>query len=215
MSEERYTEGLTTFEKRLVLKGRTDPSVAPIVEQAKLKGWKSITVQGNWELCRATWFEAKMAGLDVKGYRPTREDHELLAKMEEQQKKTKGTDLVLTGSDIAQDYNGRVIPYLQKRYEELRRQRRKLGVTTTDTDRAYGINLPTGAAREVDEQFDRAKGALLRAIDARDHFLGVAKQRVPVKFSFEDSVARFVVRSNNQFVTADETRRLQLSKRTF
>lgn len=192
MSNRALASGLEELENRLVLKGRVDPSIAPVVERAKAKGWKAITVQGNLELCRATWFEARMAGLEVKGYRPTREDDELLKKMEAQKKKLNASELVLSGSDIVQDYNTRVIPFLQKRYDELRRQRTKLGVTTTDIDRAYGINLPTGFAREVDERFDRAKGAFLRAIDARDFFISAARQKLKVKFSFEDGVAKFV-----------------------
>jgi Large polyvalent protein-associated domain 7 len=177
---------------RLVLKGRTDPSIAPVIEKAMEKGWKSITVKGNWELCRATWFEGKMAGLEVKGYRPNHEDEALLLKMEEQRRKIKGSKIVLSGADIANDYNSRVVPHLKKQFEDLRKQRSKLGVTTTDTDRAYGINLPKGFAREVDEKFDRAKGALLRAIETRDFFLTASKERLAVKFSFEDGIARFI-----------------------
>lgn len=205
--------GLQEFDKRLVLKGQVDPSVAPIIDRAKAKGWKSINVQGNWELCRATWFEGRMAGLEVRGYRPNREDEQLLQKMEEQRKKISGTEIVLSGGDIAQDYNARVIPFLQKRYDDLRKQRSKLGVTTTDTDRAYGINLPVGHAREVDERFDRAKGAFLRAIDSRDFFLTVSRQRVPVKFSFEDGVARFVVRGTDKFALPRDGQGRELSRR--
>ena len=46
--------------------------------------------------------------------------------------------------------------------------------------------------KEVDERFDRAKGAFLRAIDARDFFISAARQKLRVKFSFEDGVAKFV-----------------------
>ena len=215
METDKYGKGLQEFEKRLVLKGRVDPSVAPVIEKAKAKGWKSITVEGNWELCRATWFEGRMAGLEVKGYRPNREDEQLLKKMEEQRKKVSGSDLILTGGDIARDYNSRVIPFLQSQYDELRKQRGKLGITTTDTDRAYGINLPSGHAREVDSKFDRAKGAFLRAIDARDYFLSASKSQVPVKFSFEDGVARFVVRNEERFGMGREGVRTELSRRKF
>lgn len=192
MSSER--DGLIDDDKRLVLKGKTDPSVAPIVEKALEKCWKSITVQGHIELCRATWFEARMAGLEVNGYRPSREDQELLGRMEEQRQKSKRSEMALGALEVVDDYNRRVVPHLQKRFEQLRRQRSKLGVTTTDIDRAYGINMPIGYAREVDDKFDRAKGALLRAIDERDFFLSLGRQRVAVKFSFEDGIARFVVR---------------------
>lgn len=199
MSNRALASGLDEVDNRLVLKGRVDPSIAPVVERARAKGWKTITVKGNIELCRATWFEARMAGLEVKGYKPTNEDDELLKKMEAQRKKLNGSEIVLSGSDIVQDYNTRVIPFLQKRYDELRRQRTKLGVTTTDMDRAYGINLPTGFAKEVDERFDRAKGAFLRAIDARDFFISAARQKLKVKFSFEDGVAKFV--SNDAYLS--------------
>ena len=189
---------LEQTEKRIVLKGRDDPSILPVIERAKENGWKSITVRGNWELCRATWFEARMAGLRVEGYRPTKEDEELLRRMEDQQKKMHGSPLSLSGAEVAEDYNSRVIPFLQRRYDTLRKQRAKLGVTTTDTDRAYGINMPKGYAREVDERFDRAKGAFLRAIDSRTFFLSVAKQKVPVTLSFEDGIARFVMKESDK-----------------
>jgi hypothetical protein len=200
MSSEARNQKITLeqSDKRIVLKGRDDPSILPVIEKAKENGWKSITVKGNWELCRATWFEARMAGLKVDGYLPTREDEDLLRKMEDQQKKVQGSPLSLSGGDIAQDYSSRVIPFLQKRYDSLRKQRAKLGVTTTDTDRAYGINMPQGYAREVDEKFDRAKGAFLRAIDSRTFFLSVARQKVPVTLSFEDGIARFVMKESDR-----------------
>jgi hypothetical protein len=215
MGREKDHSTLQEFGERLVLKGSIDPSVAPIIQKANAKGWKIITVQGNIELCRATWFEGKMAGLEVKGYNPTNEDFRLLHKMEEQKKQRSAPDLILTGNDIAQDYNTRVLPFLQKSYDELRRQRMKLGITTTDIDRAYGINLPTGYARDVDERFDRAKGAFLRAVDSRDFFQSIAKQQVRVKFSYEDGVARFVVREDEKVSLLRDGRNREMSRKNY
>lgn len=185
--------------KRLVLKGESDLSVAPVIAQAVSKGWKSITLQGDLELCRATWFEGKMAGLEVVGYRSTHQDQELLKRM--QQQKARSSALSLNAVDIVQDYNTRVVPHLQKTYDDLRRRRSKLGITTTDLDRAYGINIPTGYARLVDEQFDRAKRILLRAVNERDFFFSLGKQTVPVKFSYEDGIARFVIKEDTEALT--------------
>ena len=214
-SMEKKTEdsGFEVSKEKMILKSKADPSIAPIVEKAMEKGWSSISVRGNIELCRATWFEAKMAGLQVKGYKPTWEDENLLNKMEEHKQKVKGGKLTLLGSDAAQDYNSRVIPFLQKKYEELRKLRSKLGVTTTDTDRAYGINAPRGYAREVDEKFDRIKGAFLRALDDRDFFLSAARQRIPVEFSYEDGIARFVIKAEDKAKVVRERKNLDLSRR--
>lgn len=180
----------------LMLRGRGESSVQHLVDEAKSKGWSTIHISGSNNLCRATWFEAKMSGLGVTGYSPSQHDQNLLDKMVEYRGRFKGGEVRLSGSDIAQDYNNRVLPYLQKEYEDLKRERRKAGIRTTDMDRAYGINLPKGEAAQIDERFDRVKASFLRAIDSRDRFLTMGKQMVPVKLSFEDGVARFVPQSN-------------------
>lgn len=183
----------------LSLRGKGEAAVQSLVEEAKGKGWKSIHVAGSNHLCRATWYEARMSGLGVTGYTPTEQDLQLLEKMIEHRAKVGSSLVRLSGIDIAHDYNARVLPYLQKEYEDLRRERRKAGIRTTDMDRAYGINLPQGQAKEIDERFDRAKAAFLRAIDTRDRFLSVGKQLISVKLSFEDGVARFIPKSSGAF----------------
>ena len=192
----RIDNSIQESDKRIVFRGEAEPSVAPIIEKALSKGWKSITLQGNIELCRSTWYEAKMAGLDVVGYKATREDNEMLKQM--QLHKNKLAKNSFNAAEIAKDYNIRVLPVLQKRYDDLRRKRSKLGITVTDLDRAYGINLPTGYAKIVDEQFDHARVSLSRAKEDRDFFHSLGVKNVPVKFSYEDGIARFIVKDGRQ-----------------
>ena len=185
-------KGLTEVGDRLVMKRTDDPSIAPLIERAKAKGWKCINIDGNNELKRAVWLEASMNEIEVKGYAPTPEDKTLLQQMKQQRSSNKGTGITLHADEIARDYVQRVIPYLEKRHEELKRRRLKAGITTTELDRAYGLNMPSGYQRELDDKYYRAKGALLRAVEAKEYFVKLGHRSLVAKQSFEDGVARFV-----------------------
>ena len=53
--------------------------------------------------------------------------------------------------------------------------------------------MPSGAARELDDQFFRAKRALVRSMEERDFFSRVGKRTVNAEYRFEDGIARFTV----------------------
>jgi hypothetical protein len=176
---------------RLMLRASDDSSISPLIEEALQKGWKSVSIRGHRELCRATWLEASVRGLTVTGYTPDNSDLALLEKLKSQKK---DGFLQMKADEVVIDYMKRVIPTLQKEYEGLRQRRAKLGVTTTDIDRTYGLNLPSSTyAREVDDKFQRARGALMRAIDDREKFALLGKKQIEVQQSFEDGVCRFVL----------------------
>lgn len=178
-------------ENKLSLTVRDNEPIYPIIQRAKDKGWKQITIKGSSELCRACWIEASMAGIAVKGYSPTPTDRDLIERFQSQNRLENGT--LLTRADyVVRDYATRVIPFLEKEYETLRIKRAKLGITTTDLDRAYGLNTPVGFNREIDDRFVRAKGALIRALDARDYFLQRGNKQVCVRNIYEDGVSRFI-----------------------
>lgn len=54
--------------------------VRDLVAIAEHRGWKSIEVRGEDDFRRAVWLEAKVAGLEVRGYKPTERDLQELAR---------------------------------------------------------------------------------------------------------------------------------------
>ncbi len=175
--------------ERLVMRVQDDASIAPIIKKACANGWKIISARGSLELCRAVWIEGTMNGIEVKGYEPSGADLELISGLKKQHRGD--GKLVMRADEVVQDYCRRVIPQLEREYELLRHQRMRLGITTTDIDRTYGINLPTGDNRGVDDKFTRARGALIRAVEEREYFGKLGRQPVEVYQTFEDGVARF------------------------
>lgn len=180
---------LEEHQDRLVMRVHDDSSVAPIIAKACANGWKTISARGPVELCRAVWIEGTMHGLEVKGYQPTNADLELISRLKTQH--PGDGRLIMRADEVVQDYCRRVIPQIEREYEALKRRRMKLGITTTDLDRTYGINLPIGYNREVDDKFIRARGALIRAVEEREYFGQLGKRSVEVCQTFEDGVARF------------------------
>ena len=63
----------------LVVKGKTEQAYRGAIELAKAKGWTAIELTGKGVMLAEAWLEAKMQGLDVVNYTPTKEDQERLA----------------------------------------------------------------------------------------------------------------------------------------
>lgn len=58
---------------------RNDPSVVrDIVSIAHHRGWAAIEVPGQTAFWREAWMAGRLAGLDVRGYRPTERDEAYL-----------------------------------------------------------------------------------------------------------------------------------------
>lgn len=53
-------------------------TIADMVAIAQAKNWTSVTVKGSPEFRRNAWLEAKLAGIEVNGYKPSDSDHALL-----------------------------------------------------------------------------------------------------------------------------------------
>lgn len=63
---------------------RNDPNVVrDLVSIAVHRGWTEIAVRGQTDFRRAVWMAARQAGLEVRGYRPTDRDNQLLARRTE------------------------------------------------------------------------------------------------------------------------------------
>ncbi|RAK52767.1 LPD7 domain-containing protein [Phenylobacterium deserti] len=63
---------------------RNDPQlVRDLVAIAAHRGWTRLRVEGAPEFRRAVWLEARLAGLEVQGHRPSERDRQYLARRTE------------------------------------------------------------------------------------------------------------------------------------
>lgn len=59
-------------EGRRLVAGRTDPyALRDMAAIARHRGWSTVVVEGREDFRREAWRAARLAGLDVRGYRPT------------------------------------------------------------------------------------------------------------------------------------------------
>lgn len=65
---------------KLTARDHNPDVVRDLVAIAVHRGWKSIEVRGDDDFRRAVWLEAKVAGLEVRGYKPTERDLQELAR---------------------------------------------------------------------------------------------------------------------------------------
>lgn len=65
--------------ERLATDQNAPEIIASMVSVAQTKGWKAITVKGHEEFRREAWLAASLAGIEVKGYKPSEPD---LARLE-------------------------------------------------------------------------------------------------------------------------------------
>ena len=189
-------ESLSVSESRITLRGDGFSSVRVVIDEVKKKGWSTLNTSGDLELRRALWLEGSMRGLIVKGYDPSAHDKELISQMEKN--KREDGDLRIRASDVVRDFSERVIPKLKREYDQLRKNRRAAGITTTELDRAYGLNKPASYRKDLDDRFYRVKSALVRAMSDLEQFRTCGNRTVQVRQSFEDGVARFVMVGNDQ-----------------
>ena len=59
---------------KLVTADHQPDVVRSMIELAKEKGWASVSLKGSEEFKRESWLQARLAGLDVKGFEPKPED---------------------------------------------------------------------------------------------------------------------------------------------
>ncbi len=64
---------------RLATDQNTPEIITSMVSVAQIKGWKAITVKGHEDFRREAWLVASLAGIEVKGFKPSDPD---LAKLE-------------------------------------------------------------------------------------------------------------------------------------
>lgn len=165
--------------------------VQQLIDELVEKGHKSIKISGDLELQRALWFEAIMVGITVEGFVPSSQDKALLSELK--RKKNVRAAQKMRASDVVKHYENQVIPTLQQQFDELRKNRRKEGITTTELDRAYGLNSVSGYRKDIDDRFYRTKKSLVRALGDLEDFRLLGHRSVEVRQSFEDGVSRLIL----------------------
>lgn len=65
---------------KLVARDNNPDVVKDLVAIAEHRGWKAIEVRGDDDFRRAVWLEARIAGLEVRGYKPVERDLQELAR---------------------------------------------------------------------------------------------------------------------------------------
>lgn len=84
-------QGQTAFVdagKSLATQLEDKATIRAMIEVATAKNWKEVTVSGTEDFRRNAWLEARVKGLDVKGYEPREADKELLASLRPKKEKT-------------------------------------------------------------------------------------------------------------------------------
>jgi len=71
-------KAFTDHGAKLTTKSENTTIVRDFIAIAKARGWSEIAIGGTSAFKKEVWREAKLAGLEVKGYRPTRVEQALL-----------------------------------------------------------------------------------------------------------------------------------------
>ena len=68
--------------KQLVTASESRETIVAMLEVAKAKNWREITVSGTDEFRRQAWLEARLAGMEVRGFEPKDADRQLLQELQ-------------------------------------------------------------------------------------------------------------------------------------
>jgi hypothetical protein len=78
-----FSDGKTAFRdqgRRLVTSSENRVVVQSLVEIAQSRGWSEVTVTGTDRFRQESWHQARLAGLRVRGHRPTEEEQAQLVR---------------------------------------------------------------------------------------------------------------------------------------
>src|SRR6202034_3338692 len=56
---------------RLTTSSENTEVIGSLIQIAEARGWSEVTVRGTERFRKESWFAAHLAGLDVRGYRPS------------------------------------------------------------------------------------------------------------------------------------------------
>src|SRR5579863_4679439 len=69
------TRAFTDRGTRLTTASENTEVIKSLIQIAEARGWREITVRGTERFRKEAWFAAHLAGLEVRGYRPTEFEH--------------------------------------------------------------------------------------------------------------------------------------------
>jgi putative DNA primase/helicase len=95
------TEAFRDRGRRLTTGSENTEVVRSLVEIAQTRGWGEIVVEGTERFRREAWRQARLADLEVRGYRPTETERAVLARA--LARKAEGAQLELNVSDRADE----------------------------------------------------------------------------------------------------------------
>lgn len=75
---------------KITTKSSSDKIVKSVVDLASEKEWSTINVKGTDEFKKAVWLEARQRGFEVKGYKPTPQDWQLLGEILREKRELEG-----------------------------------------------------------------------------------------------------------------------------
>ncbi len=202
----RESEIIEDSGSKLILRDESGAALLRLIERAKSKGWSSVEiVEGSHEAKRTLWFQASMAGLEVRGYAPTLSDR---AKLQRLQQDHRGSPLectVIRADRVLRDYDERVLPELRKELIHLSKEREKKGIRTTVLDIAYGLNRPQNfTERSLDDRYHYLRQKLSEATRSKELFLKLGSRPVRLRTSYEDGLPRYILEEPQQLKQALE-----------
>jgi Large polyvalent protein-associated domain 7 len=85
---------------RLTTSSENTEVVRSLIQIAEARGWTEVTVRGTERFRKEAWFAARMAGLEVRGYRPSEFEQGRLVRTLGRQEPTPAIDSVTAGSGL-------------------------------------------------------------------------------------------------------------------
>ena len=95
------TRAFTDRGTRLTTASENTEVIKSLIQIAEARGWSEITVRGTERFRKEAWFAAHLAGLDVRGYRPSEFEHGRVARTVARQGPAPTEDSVRPGSTAA------------------------------------------------------------------------------------------------------------------
>ena len=95
------TRAFTDRGTRLTTASENTEVIKSLIQIAEARGWSEITVRGTERFRKEAWFAAHLAGLDVRGYRPSEFEHGRVARTVARQGPAPTEDGVTPGSTAA------------------------------------------------------------------------------------------------------------------
>lgn len=186
-------QGQTAFVdagKSLATQLEDKATIRAMIEVATAKKWKEVTVSGSDDFRRNAWLEARVKGLDVKGYEPREADKELLASLQPAKKEkpenrimTSDREPAMPGQASAPKEADRA-PAPEKRQKPVHIDSDKLTVSEKSVlDASRGLLVKEGHGPEASAQYLRELESRLRGERV---YIGEVLSHGHARFKFDE-----------------------------